>query len=402
MSCGWDALSSMESCRLQEPIPIAARRTTSFIGLSCSSLKSQTIKKHLSRNSSSKTENVRKICQRSFSYLPHQFYHWLRNRAHCISYQLSVISDHAVDIRLTILTYEQQIFQTVSSARHPFLVNLFASFHDNHYIYFVMEYAAGGDLLSNMDMIGVWGIEHKAIHSHSLHCDSLTDPFIFKSLYLMSILGIGFGDRTETRLGTIVYMAPEMATGQAYTRDVDWWSLGVLIYCMLHLEVRIHWTSVTFAISLSLPCFSAIPTRRTLSELLIKDPTQRLGSSEEGAKDVMAHPFFKVNWSKLLQKELRPPFLPPLSGPEDVTFVPLSLTYIALLSSPWLTVDPCLHTTHGAQSITLHCSYYDPCRVVTRVCLPVQPLPPAVSVPPQSIQGDLNQLYQVPLLDAIL
>lgn len=83
----------------------------------------------------------------------------------------------------------------------------------------------------------------------------------------VSILGIGFGDRTETRLGTLTYMAPEMVTGQEYSRDVDWWSLGVLIYNMLDIEVRIDWTSVTFAMSLSLLCLSASPTQHTLSEV---------------------------------------------------------------------------------------------------------------------------------------
>uniref|UniRef100_A0A8C5QNB9 Uncharacterized protein n=1 Tax=Leptobrachium leishanense TaxID=445787 RepID=A0A8C5QNB9_9ANUR len=246
------------------------------------------------------------------------------------------------------LTYEQQIFQTVSSARHPFLVNLFASFHDDHYIYFVMEYAAGGDLLSNQDNIGGPFPQERAVFYAAcivlaldfLHKNKIVhrdlklenvvldkDGFAKLTDFGLSKAGIGFGDRTETRLGTIVYMAPEMVTGQAYTRDADWWSLGVLIYAMLHLEMPFgdgedEYETMNRIVNgeVEYPTHWSPETISLISQLLIKDPTQRLGSSEEGAKDVMAHPFFKdIDWSKLLQKELRPPFLPPLSGPEDVS-----------------------------------------------------------------------------------
>ena len=38
--------------------------------------------------------------------------------------------------------------------------------------------------------------------------------------------------RTFTICGTLAFMAPEVAKGQAYDHSVDLWSLGVLLYCM--------------------------------------------------------------------------------------------------------------------------------------------------------------------------
>lgn len=55
--------------------------------------------------------------------------------------------------------------------------------------------------------------------------------------------------------------------------------------------------------------------RSILTGLLTRDPTQRLGVN--GAEEIKRHPFFRdnIDFKKLYQKKLQPPFKPSVASP---------------------------------------------------------------------------------------
>ena len=59
--------------------------------------------------------------------------------------------------------------------------------------------------------------------------------------------------------------------------------------------------------------------RSILTRLLNRDPSQRLGVN--GAEEIKRHPFFvqHIDFERLLQKKIQPPFKPSVSSPVDVS-----------------------------------------------------------------------------------
>jgi serine/threonine protein kinase len=127
--------------------------------------------------------------------------------------------------------------------------------------------------------------------------------------------------------GTPEYLAPEVLEGNGYSMEVDWWSLGVIVYEMLvgqppfynkYNKERLFKCIKTN--NVKYPYFLSERATKFLNQILVKDVSQRLGT--QSVNEIKEHVFFQdVKWDLLLQKKIKPPFIPVLKSQIDTKYI---------------------------------------------------------------------------------
>jgi len=229
---------------------------------------------------------------------------------------------------------------------HPFLVQLYYSFQTATKLYFVMDYINGGELFFHLQKEGIFSPERVKFYTAEivLGIEYLHEKgIIYRDLkpenLLLSAEGhicmTDFGiskeglhckdDRTSTFCGTPEYLAPEVLEGKRYGKEVDWWSLGTLMFEMLTSLPPFYAEDVQFMYSKIMKekldlekKFKDPDVTSIIGGFLERDPAKRLSNPTE----IKKHPYFAgIDWERLRNKEIMPSYIPPVSDPSDIHLI---------------------------------------------------------------------------------
>ncbi|XP_072937034.1 rho-associated protein kinase 2 [Epargyreus clarus] len=237
----------------------------------------------------------------------------------------------------------------MAHANSEWILKLHFAFQDHKYLYMVMDYMPGGDLvslMSNYDIPEKWAkfytmeivLALDVIHGMGfVHRDVKPDNMLIDKYGHLKLADFGtcmrMGPdglvRASNAVGTPDYISPEVLQSQngegAYGRECDWWAVGIFLYEMLigdppfyadslvgtYGKIMDHRNSLQFPDDVEISKEAKILIRG-----LLTDRTKRLGKNS--VDEIKQHPFFiNDQWSFENLRDSVPPVVPELSSDDD-------------------------------------------------------------------------------------
>ena len=139
---------------------------------------------------------------------------------------------------------------------HPYVVHLLDHFENGEYIFIVMEYIKGGSLTDYMKSnnfnfterraaeliyqlakglkyLHKYGIIHRDLKPDNIMLTEASDKGNIKIMDFGLSKILGKKEKSTDGFGTLTFVSPEVLIRKPYNKEVDIWSVGVILYLML-------------------------------------------------------------------------------------------------------------------------------------------------------------------------
>mmetsp|Transcript_48049 Transcript_48049/g.135768 ORF Transcript_48049/g.135768 Transcript_48049/m.135768 type:complete len:333 (+) Transcript_48049:82-1080(+) len=238
---------------------------------------------------------------------------------------------------------ERNVLEAVS---HPFIVTLYYAFQTPKKLYFVLEYCPGGELFFHLSRAGRFSegrcrfyaseillaieylhklnIIYRDLKPENILLDA--DGHVKLTDFGLSKEGIQDNFSAKSMCGTPEYLAPEVIQSKGHGLGVDWWTLGILLFEILagyppfYDDNPFGIYKKVLAGQIEFPGGMELKAKDLIKRLLMHDQGKRLGCLKDGVDDVKRHKYYKgLDWDLLGSRSLPPPFIPPVSGLDDVS-----------------------------------------------------------------------------------
>ena len=175
----------------------------------------------------------------------------VRSRATNTEYALKVLSKAQIE-GMRLFNQLQNEIRILARCNHKNIIKLYSAFEDKDYVYLLLELAVGGSLYNKLKEQKRFNETTTASYMTDIikavsHLHNMTPPIIHRDLKpenvlladgVLKIADFGWSnmgnDIRNTFCGTPEYLSPEMLTGSGHNEKLDIWTLGVLMYEMLH------------------------------------------------------------------------------------------------------------------------------------------------------------------------
>ena len=220
-------------------------------------------------NSSEVYDNFIKALKKSFGYLNFfDYYEMLDNLGEGIfgSVKLGVEKKTNQRVAIKIIkknkTKESDIelvrneIDIMKLCYHPYVVHLLDHFENGEYIFIVMEYIKGGSLTDYMKSkkfnfterraaeliyqlakglkyLHKYGIIHRDLKTDNIMLTEASDKGNIKIMDFGLSKILGKKEKSTDGFGTLTFVSPEVLIRKPYNKEIDIWSIGVILYLLL-------------------------------------------------------------------------------------------------------------------------------------------------------------------------